>query len=120
MKLYEIEGYLDGRKVRKKEWGNSDYIYFKKGFWVWDDGDVFCVDEDGIKENWEEYKEPKKKEKYHLYNIKSSYGWWRTQYFFNDKGLTSGGFDKYGTALNWNELKKQDNLQKLENEYIEV
>lgn len=34
MKIYEIDGYLTGIKLRQKSWAKGNYIYFDKVYWV--------------------------------------------------------------------------------------
>lgn len=61
---YELEGWLEGKKIRRKEWDKEHYIKFliEKRVWSWDYKVPFSrfLEELFRKNDWEYFKETKK------------------------------------------------------------
>ncbi len=114
MRAYQISGWLDGVKIRRRGWNKKNYIYFNDKGWFTSNGYEFTYDLVDFKlYDWEVYKEPKEKKRYWLWNIKGNIFWYKGNNFIDDNGRTTDG-ELYGD--NWYIKEKI----KCENDYIDI
>ena len=103
-KIYEIEGYLDGRKIAHEKWSNKEYTYFKNGLWFDEDGDVYADIEYIYEDNvWKEYKEPQEPKRYWQWVYKDVEEWKRTIIFYEENGIDTTGSSVWGS---WSTIEK--------------
>ncbi len=127
MKLYEIEGYLEGVKIRHPNWEEGFYTYFNKGVWFDEKDKRFYIDEylalKGV--YWELYEEPKEKvmlSRYRIYDTRNERVYISDDYlsaetvegnlaWVKEHNSEYQRYEKYGEEIeepNWKELNNDN------------
>lgn len=88
-KLYEIEGYLSGIKIRRRSWTAREYIFFNQINWVDGDGEFQqpnFLDNVCDYDDWETYEETKKKRKMWRWLVESATDIYITESYYDENG----------------------------------
>ena len=104
-KLYEIEGFDTGVKVRQKSWKREGFIYYNALDKCWLNGsnDEKTADTDVVDFNepvWEVYEEPKKERWVKFYRVFDAIGGWFPSTFYSENNeYIDGGTIRQGREL---------------------
>lgn len=118
MYAYEIEGWLEGKKIRRKAWFSKEHVYWDKATKVWwryenlDERLDWELSMLFNEDDWEEYQEPKTKKRYWLWDVLPDRGAiFKTEHYLDEERK-----DTVGTSLPacFTLLKKH------ENEFIDI
>lgn len=100
MRAYEIEGWLDGIRIKRKSW-DKQYIYYDSDQWIYQNGPTpkpevgiyLRVDELFDCKDWEIYQEPKQKKAYWLWAFDEGDGYEISGYYYDENGVATDGED---------------------------
>lgn len=110
MKLYEIEGFDKGAKVKRKKWTKTKYVIYAKGCFINSSKKEKIISIKDIieKNDWLVYEEPKKFKRYWLWNIKTQNNiWYRYYIFLNDELVDTSGVTHFPTEVSRKKIKNQ-------------